>query len=27
MANSRTPANLKNYKLENPSLLFWPLAQ
>src|SRR6218665_3850552 len=27
MANSRTPAELKNCKLENPSPLFWPLAQ
>jgi len=27
MANSRTPDELKNYKLENASLLFRPLAQ
>jgi len=27
MANSRTPAELKNCKLENTSLLFGPLAQ
>src|SRR6218665_801167 len=27
MINSRTPAELKNCKLENPSLLFRPLAQ
>ena len=27
MANSRTPAELKNCKLENPSSLFRPLAQ
>src|SRR6218665_2163576 len=27
MANSRTPGELKNCKLENPSLLFWYLAQ
>jgi len=27
MANSRTAAELKNCKLENPSLLFGPLAQ
>ena len=27
MANSRTPVELKNCKLENPSLLFGPLAQ
>jgi len=27
MANSRTPAELKNRKLENNSLLFGPLAQ
>jgi len=27
MANSRTPAELMNCKLDNPSLLFGPLAQ
>jgi len=27
MANSRTLAELKNWELENPSLLFGPLAQ
>jgi len=27
MANLRTPAEFKNCKLENPSLLFWLLAQ
>jgi len=27
MANSRTPGEFKNCKLENPSLLFGPLAQ
>ena len=27
MANSRTPVELKNPKLENPSVLFGPLAQ
>src|SRR6218665_1584174 len=27
VANSRTPAELKNCRLENPSLLFGPLAQ
>jgi len=27
MANSRIPADLKNLKLENPSLLFGPPAQ
>jgi len=27
MANSRTPGELKNYKLENPSSLSGPLAQ
>ena len=27
MANSRTPSNLKNCNLQNPSLLFGPLAQ
>jgi len=27
LANLRTPAELKNWKLENPSLLLGPLAQ
>jgi len=27
MAHSRTPAEVKNYILENPSLLVGPLAQ